>query len=312
MNRSPRRRRTMARILVAGCTAGSVLMTAALAQADTRTPSADRVAQAVDTVERVTGTADLVAGTTLGDGATRAEVPADAHAARIIVPATASGSVESAYGDDVVRLGLPGATDAPAAAGANGTVVYADADDDFDLAVQPNRDGVRTLITLRDADAPTEYRFPLDLPADAGTEQLEDGSILVSRGGEYLGTFDAPWAKDANGAAVPTDFRIEGGALVQTVRTGPDTAYPVVADPAWFIPLAIVAGRLLLTTGVKSISRHAAQRMAQRGISQQMVANAVKHGKKSRGKTAGTWKYTSGKIWVVVNKNGNVVSVGRN
>lgn len=51
--------------------------------------------------------------------------------------------------------------------------------------------------------------------------------------------------------------------------------------------------------------------MAQRGISQQMVANAVKHGKKSRGKTAGTWKCTSGKIWVVVNKNGNVVSVGR-
>ncbi|OFA59598.1 DUF4258 domain-containing protein [Streptomyces xinghaiensis] len=302
----------MARILVAGCTAGSVLMTTALAQADTRTPSADRVAQAVETVERVTGTADLVAGTTMGDGATRAEVPADAHAARIIVPATASGSVESAYGDDVVRLGLPGATDAPAAAGANGTVVYADADDDFDLVVQPNRDGVRTLITLRDADAPTEYRFPLDLPADAVTEQLEDGSILVSQGEEYLGTFDAPWAKDANGEAVPTDYRIEGGALVQTVRTGPNTAYPVVADPAWFIPLAIVAGRLLLTTGVKSISRHAAQRMAQRGISQQMVANAVKHGKKSRGKTAGTWKYTSGKIWVVVNKNGNVVSVGRN
>ncbi|MEU4887301.1 MULTISPECIES: DUF4258 domain-containing protein [Streptomyces] len=287
-------------------------MTTALAQADTRTPSADRVAQAVETVERVTGTADLVAGTTMGDGATRAEVPADAHAARIIVPATASGSVESAYGDDVVRLGLPGATDAPAAAGANGTVVYADADDDFDLVVQPNRDGVRTLITLRDADAPTEYRFPLDLPADAVTEQLEDGSILVSQGEEYLGTFDAPWAKDANGEAVPTDYRIEGGALVQTVRTGPNTAYPVVADPAWFIPLAIVAGRLLLTTGVKSISRHAAQRMAQRGISQQMVANAVKHGKKSRGKTAGTWKYTSGKIWVVVNKNGNVVSVGRN
>ncbi|WP_141760195.1 MULTISPECIES: DUF4258 domain-containing protein [Streptomyces] len=312
MNRSPRRHRTMARILVAGCTAGSVLMTTALAQADTRTPSADRVAQAVETVERVTGTADLVAGTTMGDGATRAEVPADAHAARIIVPATASGSVESAYGDDVVRLGLPGATDAPAAAGANGTVVYADADDDFDLVVQPNRDGVRTLITLRDADAPTEYRFPLDLPADAVTEQLEDGSILVSQGEEYLGTFDAPWAKDANGEAVPTDYRIEGGALVQTVRTGPNTAYPVVADPAWFIPLAIVAGRLLLTTGVKSISRHAAQRMAQRGISQQMVANAVKHGKKSRGKTAGTWKYTSGKIWVVVNKNGNVVSVGRN
>ncbi|MFH9741833.1 DUF4258 domain-containing protein [Streptomyces roseolus] len=312
MNGSSPRHRTLARILVAGCTAGSVLMTTAFAQADTRVPSADRVARAAETVERVTGTADLVPGTALGDGATRVEVPADAHAARILVPATASGAVESAYGGDVVRLGLPGATDVRAATGAHGTVVYADVKEDFDLAVQPNRDGVRTLITLRDADAPTEYRFPLDLPADAETEQLEDGSVLVSRGGEHLGTFDAPWAKDAAGEAVPTDYRVEGGALVQTIRTGPNTAYPVVADPAWFIPLAIVAGRLLLTSGVKSISKHAAQRMAQRGISEQMIANAVKHGKKSRGKSAGTWKYTSGKIWVVVNNKGNVVSVGRN
>ncbi|MFJ4967986.1 hypothetical protein [Streptomyces sp. NPDC088755] len=68
---------------------------------------------------------------------------------------------------------------------------------------------------------------------------------------------------------MPTEYRVEGGALVQTVRPGPNTAYPVVADPAWFIPLAIVAGRLLLSTGVKSISKHAAPRMAQRGISPQ-------------------------------------------
>ncbi|MBV7697076.1 DUF4258 domain-containing protein [Streptomyces sp. TRM70350] len=312
MNRFPRRHRVTARILVAGCTAGSVLLTAAVAQADTRTAPVGRVTQAAEVVERVTGTADLVAGTALGNGATRAEVPTDLHTARITAPATAAGAVESSYGDDVVRLGLPGTAHAPASASASGTVVYADAADGYDLAVQPNRDGVRTLITLRDADAPTEYRFPLGLPADAVTEQLEDGSVLVSRGDEYLGTFDAPWAKDANGEAVPTDYRIEGGALVQTVRTGPNTAFPVVADPAWFIPLAIVAGRLLLSTGVKSISRHAAQRMAQRGISQEMVANAVKNGKKSRGKTAGTWKYTSGKIWVVINKAGNVVSVGRN
>lgn len=190
--------------------------------------------------------------------------------------------------------------------------MYADAEEGFDLAVQPNRDGVRALITLRDAQAPAEYRFPLDLPADAVTEHLEDGSVLVSHGDTYLGTFDAPWAKDANGEAVPTEYRVEGGALVQTVRPGPNTAYPVVADPAWFIPLAIIAGRLLLSTGVKSISKHAAQRMAQRGISQEMVARTVKNGKKTKGKSAGTWKYVSGKIWVVVNKAGNVVSVGRN
>ncbi len=236
----------------------------------------------------------------------------ETSAARITAPATADGAVEFAYGADVLRLTLPGSADSRAASGANGTVVYPGAGEDIDLAVQPNRDGVRTLVTLRDADAPTEYRFPLGLPADAVTEVLEDGSILVSRGEEYLGTFDAPWAKDARGEAVPTEYRVEDGALIQTVRPGPGTAFPVVADPAWFIPIAIVAGRLLLTQGVKSISRHAAQRMAQRGISQEMVARTVKTGKKTKGKSPGTWKYTTGKIWVVVNKAGNVVSVGRN
>ncbi|WP_329221309.1 DUF4258 domain-containing protein [Streptomyces microflavus] len=309
-DRSIRRHRNAARILVAGCTAGAVLLTATAARAGG--VSTARVGQAAEAVERVTGTADLVPGTALAGGATRFEVPADAGTARITAPATADGAVESTYGEDTVRFGLPGGAHSSAARSTGGTVVYADAEEGFDLAVQPNRDGVRALITLRDAQAPTEYRFPLDLPADAVTEHLEDGSVLVSHGDTYLGTFDAPWAKDANGEAVPTEYRVEGGALVQTVRPGPNTAYPVVADPAWFIPLAIIAGRLLLSTGVKSISKHAAQRMAQRGISQEMVARTVKNGKKTKGKSAGTWKYVSGKIWVVVNKAGNVVSVGRN
>ncbi|MFC9505670.1 DUF4258 domain-containing protein [Streptomyces sp. NPDC057002] len=313
-DRPARRRRLHARILVAGATAGAVLLTAAGAHAETGGAEArsSLAVQAAETVERVTGTSDLVPGTPLDGGATRAEVTTETSPARITAPGTADGAVEFAYGTDVLRLTLPGSADSRAAAGANGTVVYPGAGEDIDLAVQPNRDGVRTLVTLKDADAPTEYRFPLGLPADATTEVLEDGSILVSRGEEYLGTFDAPWAKDARGEAVPTEYRVEDGALIQTVRPGPGTAFPVVADPAWFIPIAIVAGRLLLTQGVKSISRHAAQRMAQRGISQEMVARTVKTGKKTKGKSPGTWKYTTGKVWVVVNKAGNVVSVGRN
>ncbi|MEU1573123.1 DUF4258 domain-containing protein [Streptomyces collinus] len=313
-DRSARRRRTHARILVACCTAGAVLLTAAGAHAGTGDDDsrASLAVQAAETVERVTGTSDLVPGTPVAGGATHAKVGDETSAARITAPATADGAVEFAYGSDVLRLTLPGSADAQATTSANGTVVYPGAGEDVDLAVQPNRDGVRALITLKDADAPTEFRFPLGLPADAETETLEDGSVVVTRGEEYLGTFDAPWAKDARGEAVPTEYRVEGGALVQTVRPGPGTAYPVVADPAWFIPLAIVAGRLLLSQGVKSISKHAAQRMAQRGISQEMVARTVKTGKKTKGKSPGTWKYTTGKIWVVINKAGNVVSVGRN
>ncbi|MEU3657979.1 DNRLRE domain-containing protein [Streptomyces sp. NPDC032161] len=48
-----------------------------------------------------------------------------------------------------------------------------------------------------------------------------------------LGVFDAPWAKDAGGNAVPTSFRIEGGDIVQTIDVNANTAFPVVADPFW-------------------------------------------------------------------------------
>jgi hypothetical protein len=45
-----------------------------------------------------------------------------------------------------------------------------------------------------------------------------------------VGGIEAPWARDADGRAVPTEYRIEGDSLVQTVRHQ-GAAYPVVADP---------------------------------------------------------------------------------
>lgn len=79
-----------------------------------------------------------------------------------------------------------------------------------------------------------------------------------------------------------------------------------------WIPLLILLARLIIAQGIKSFSRHALQRMAQRGISRQMVENAVKHGRRSSGGSKDTVKFTHGKIWVVVNKAGHVVSVGWN
>lgn len=40
-----------------------------------------------------------------------------------------------------------------------------------------------------------------------------------------LGSIDAPWAKDANGKAVQTTYRLEGGSLVQKVTTTADIEF---------------------------------------------------------------------------------------
>ena len=46
--------------------------------------------------------------------------------------------------------------------------------------------------------------------------------------------FGAPWAKDANGVAVPTHFEIQDGSVTQIINhTSGEYTYPITADP-WF------------------------------------------------------------------------------
>jgi hypothetical protein len=212
---------------------------------------------------------------------------------------SADGSLQAKVGPSSISL-----------PGDGGTVIYSAPGGKVDAAVQVVADGVRMLTVAKDATAPSEYRYPLSLPAGSTLAATEDGSILVRDAKrDLIANIDAAWAKDSTGAPVPTAYRIEGTTIVQTIRTTPNTVFPVVADPVW-IPVFLLIARIILAQGIKSFSRHALSRMAQRGISRQMVENAVKHGRRSSGGSADTVKFTHGKIWVVVNKAGNVVSVG--
>lgn len=93
-------------------------------------------------------------------------------------------------------------------------------------------DGVQTLIQIGDADAPSEYRFPLDLPEGGQAALFDDGAVVISNAsGIAVSGFRAPWAVDANGAPVPTSFRIDGNELVQVVDFEAATSFPVIADP---------------------------------------------------------------------------------
>ncbi|SNT40931.1 RHS repeat-associated core domain-containing protein [Actinomadura meyerae] len=63
---------------------------------------------------------------------------------------------------------------------------------------------------------------------------------------------------------------------------------------------------------VRSYSGHARDQMEARGLTEDMVEQTVRTGKKTRGNRPGTTKYKTKKIWVVLNTNGHVVSAGRN
>ncbi|MFV0134100.1 hypothetical protein ACLGIH_12795 [Streptomyces sp. HMX87] len=197
----------------------------------------DAASGAASIVERATGTADLAPTTAAPGGAGRAVISTGSGDLTVDAPTDSSGYLESTAADGTsLRLDLPETNTVTGVRSGAGTIVYAEAARSTDLAIQPTVDGgARTLVTLKDGNAPEEYRFGLDLPAGTGLLPDGQGGYLISKsagqGTAVLGSIDAPWAKDARGEAVPTAYRVEGDTLVQTVTTNASTVFPVVADP---------------------------------------------------------------------------------
>ncbi|MFD0271355.1 hypothetical protein ACFVGY_33010 [Streptomyces sp. NPDC127106] len=196
-------------------------------------PAVSTADQAVATVQKATGTTDVAPDSTTGT-----VMATDRGVVTVTTPASAEGRVTVAASDgSAVTMTLPAAVNAAGTTSAAGTTVYPNAAAHTDLATQATVDGgARALVTLKNADAPTTQRFDLGLPD--GATLVADGTggydIVTSANGAGAvarGHIDAPWAKDANGNAVPTSYSLDGNTLVQTIETGPDTAYPVVADP---------------------------------------------------------------------------------
>ncbi|MGY1842769.1 hypothetical protein [Modestobacter sp. SYSU DS0875] len=98
--------------------------------------------------------------------------------------------------------------------------------------------GVRVLVTVADATASHEYRYPLQLPAGASPVFEKSGAVqLLGPHGENLGSIAPAWAKDANGAPLATSYSLEGHTLVQTVAFDETTTFPIVLDP-WYNPFS--------------------------------------------------------------------------
>ncbi len=93
-------------------------------------------------------------------------------------------------------------------------------------------DGFSVLIEAASVEAGSEYAFDVGLPNGASLILTDDGSVDVLGNDRYtIGTFEAPWALDANGKKLPTRFKVKGDTITQVVDIDETTAYPVVADP---------------------------------------------------------------------------------
>lgn len=186
-------------------------------------------------VVAATGTEDLA--TAVAADADSSLITEDAGTVIDIPLDPADGVAITTESGERLGIGIPGDGEAADVSGA--TVVYADAAPSAAAAAQATEDGgVRVLVTLTDAHAAAEYRFPLDLPEGAVPTLREDGVVdIVAGDGTALGSIAPAWAKDAGGSPLPSSYRLEGTTLIQDVVFDESTAFPVVIDP-WWNPLS--------------------------------------------------------------------------
>lgn len=201
-------------------------------------PDANAQAVAADVIAAIGNTNDVIASASAdSDSDSAASVTTEQTSVR--VPRDPDHDIEIATADGEVAIGLPGA--GSDAVDVDGTMVYEGTGSGVDTAVQLTTDGgVRVLVSIADASAPTEYRFPLDLPAGAAASLDDHGGVqLSSADGSSLGGFAPAWAKDANGVPLPSSYTLEGSVLVQHVQFDAGTAFPfpVIADP-WYNPFS--------------------------------------------------------------------------
>jgi hypothetical protein len=156
-----------------------------------------------------------------------------------VVPSVDAGSrsTTESKGPTVEPIKIGIAEDLIAVAGTNGIDAYVNANSSFAQYTLPSELGLQIINIAAERPASNSVEFPIALVDGGETEALieDDGSVTVSNAdGLAIGAIAPPWAQDANGADIPTEFMIENDVLVQWVDYDtPGIEYPVFSDPDW-------------------------------------------------------------------------------
>lgn len=193
---------------------------------------------------------ELATVSSVDDHFTRPNVSAAVRAVEHVAgePAAFNALVDlSPSGEAVASVGVGGRRISISAGGrgriehrANESVTqtFVGVDRDTLVTMESTKNGLRSLVQIDSVAAPEEFIFEIG-GAVARLEKQLDGSVVAyDADGTVMGFADVPWAVDARGGYVETQYEIRGTALVQKVQhRSADIEYPVVADPD-FIYLA--------------------------------------------------------------------------
>lgn len=211
-------------------------------------------------------TVDVIAGVAPSDVAAAIDAPLllggestkSIEGLAVGVSAEATDGVSVSTGEGVATIGLPFATEAGRGSSTDpGTVTYDNRNATSSVVLVHDTGTVQVATVIENADAPTRYDYPISLPEASSLVLLEGGAAVVDDStGETLGSFAAPWAKDAAGRDVPTRFEVNGSTLTQIVDHHSSFAYPIVADPTYTTSVIYLSKAQVVSmyNGLKGVS----------------------------------------------------------
>lgn len=190
-------------------------------------PSTEFATSAIETVapEALEAAArthsDLDSAATYSSDTSTTEVPRAADA-----PVSLSGP----NGD--LQVSLPFADEASDAITSSGVPEFDNNNGSTTVPIVRDDGSVQILTVIDNADAPTRYDYEITV-SEGGTMEVQEGGVILitDKDGDFVGAVAPAWAKDSNGASLPTRYEITGNVLTQVVEHSAGTAYPVVADP---------------------------------------------------------------------------------
>ncbi|MCY4495590.1 MAG: hypothetical protein OXB92_17235 [Acidimicrobiaceae bacterium] len=117
----------------------------------------------------------------------------------------------------------------------DGSAIFENVAEDTDLFVQAQKDtGVRMIVLIAGADAPTAFDFEYKASGNEKAVLAQDGSAAIVDSDNFVVSLvEVPWAFDALGNKIPSEYTIQGDTLVLNVAHDMAAAYPVLADPVW-------------------------------------------------------------------------------
>lgn len=155
----------------------------------------------------------------------------------VSIPGDSSGLISLEDEDSNISISLPNVVNSEiseaSSADQSAGISFSSDREEFSTEVFIKEDAsVQLVTTIEDSSAPIEYTYDMYIPEGSYLKKSGESILIIGKDGDFLGGVSDPWAFDAEGKFVETEFKIQDQKLIQSVyHKDSSFTYPIKADP---------------------------------------------------------------------------------